>query len=205
MIYEICTYGLNPGSTSEVEKRFGEAYEIRKKYSEMTGFWHVDVGPLNEVIHIWPYENLAEMEKIKAQVARDPGWPPRISEFIRYMNAEVLVPFPCSPRPIPGNWGPFYEMRIYTLKPGTLDAAMKAWEKALPARLQLSLCVLIGHTELGVANGMIHIWPHHDMNERTEVRAKAYATGVWGPEGMLARIMTQKNLIMLPSAFSPMQ
>lgn len=31
MIYEIRTYSLVPGSLVEVEKRFGEAYEYRKK------------------------------------------------------------------------------------------------------------------------------------------------------------------------------
>ena len=205
MIYEICTYGLTPGSVPEVEKIFGEAYEKRKKYSEMVGFWHTDVGPLNEIIHIWPYKDLAERESIRAEVAKEPNWPPKIGEFIRYMNSEILTPFPCSPQLTPGKWGPFYEIRIYTLKMGTLDAAMKAWEKALPGRMLLSPCVLVGHVDLGVANGMIHIWPHTSMNERTEIRAKAYATGVWGPEGMTARIMTQENKIMLPSAFSPMQ
>jgi hypothetical protein len=205
MIYEICTYDLVPGSVPEVEKRFGAAYEYRKKYSELAGFWHTDVGPLNEVIHIWPYKDLAELENIKAQAGKDPNWPPKISEFIRYMNAEILTPFPCSPPLTPGEWGPFYEMRIYTLKLGTLDAAMKVWEKALPARMQLSPCVLVGHTDLGVANGMIHIWPHHSMNERTEIRARAYATGIWVLPGQIERIMTQRNIIMLPSAFSPMQ
>jgi hypothetical protein len=33
MIYEIRTYVLAVGTLSEVEKRFGEAYEHRKKYS----------------------------------------------------------------------------------------------------------------------------------------------------------------------------
>jgi hypothetical protein len=40
MIYEIRTYQLAPGSVAEVEKRFGEAYQYRKKYSELTGFFH---------------------------------------------------------------------------------------------------------------------------------------------------------------------
>jgi hypothetical protein len=83
MIYEICTYDLVPGSVPEVEKRFGAAYEYRKKYSELAGFWHTDVGPLNEVIHIWPYKDLAELEKIKAQAGKDPNWPPKIDFLVK--------------------------------------------------------------------------------------------------------------------------
>jgi len=55
MIYEIRTYGLTVGSLAEVEKRYAEAYEHRKKYSELTGFFHTEIGPLNEIIHIWGY------------------------------------------------------------------------------------------------------------------------------------------------------
>jgi hypothetical protein len=206
MIYEVCTYDLTPGSVPEVEKRFGEAYEYRKKYSEMTGFWHTDVGPLNEIIHIWPYKDLAELDKIKAAAAKDLKASPLITEFIRDMKAEILTPFPCSPVPAPGKYGPFYEMRMYTLKLGTLDAAMKVWEERLPARQELSPCHLVGHIDIGgVANGMYHIWSHHDMNERTEIRAKAYSTGIWILPGQIERIATQKNIIMLPAAFSPMQ
>jgi len=36
-----------PGSLAEVEKRFGDAYEHRKKYSPLAAFWHTDIGPLN--------------------------------------------------------------------------------------------------------------------------------------------------------------
>src|SRR6266576_2554269 len=50
MIYEIRTYQIAPGSLAEVEKRFGEAYEYRKKYSELTAFWHTEVGTLSEFI-----------------------------------------------------------------------------------------------------------------------------------------------------------
>ena len=60
MIYEIRTYQIAPGSLAEVEKRFGEGYEARKKYSPLTAFWHTEIGPLNEIIHVWPYKDLGE-------------------------------------------------------------------------------------------------------------------------------------------------
>jgi hypothetical protein len=40
MIYEFRTYTLKPRSLAEVEKRYAEAYEYRKKYSPLTAFWH---------------------------------------------------------------------------------------------------------------------------------------------------------------------
>ena len=60
MIYEMRTYDLKPKSLPEVEKRFGEAYEKRRKYSELGAFWHSEIGPLNQIVHVWPYKDLAE-------------------------------------------------------------------------------------------------------------------------------------------------
>src|SRR5688500_10366 len=60
VIYEIRTYNVKPGAVAEWEGRFAEAYSVREKYSPLGGMWHTDIGPLNQVVHIWQYENLQE-------------------------------------------------------------------------------------------------------------------------------------------------
>ncbi len=205
MIYEIRTYGLVPGSVAEVEKRFGEAYEYRKKYSELAAFWHTDIGPLNEIIHVWPYQDMGERARVRAETAREPNWPPKISDFIRAMHSEILVPFPFSPLLKPGKFGPIYEIRIYTVKSGTIPEIMKAWEPKLPGRLKLSPLAVVGNVDLGEANRLIHIWPYSSFGQREEVRAQARKLGVWPPTGMPERLLTQMNKIVVPSSFSPMQ
>ena len=45
MIYEFRTYDLVPGSVPEVLKRFGEAYEKRKEFSELAAFFYTEIGP----------------------------------------------------------------------------------------------------------------------------------------------------------------
>jgi hypothetical protein len=205
MIYEIRTYGLTPGSLAEVEKRFGEAYGYRKKHSELAAFWHTEIGPLNEIIHVWPYQDLGERARIRAESAKDPNWPPKIAEFIRSMHSEILIPFPFSPLLKPGKLGPIYEMRIYTIKPGTLPDIMKGWEAKLPERLKLSPLAVAGNVDLGEANRFIHIWAYASLDQRAAVRAKARELGVWPPGGGAGRLLTQANKILLPAAFSPMQ
>ncbi len=90
MIYEFRTYTLKPRSLGEVEKRYAEAYEYRKKYSPLAAFWHTEVGPLNEIIHVWGYKDLAERARIRAEAAKDANWPPKIREFV--VDQEVEVP-----------------------------------------------------------------------------------------------------------------
>lgn len=205
MIYEIRTYSLTPGSLAEVEKRFGEAYEYRKKYSELAAFWHTEIGPLNEIIHVWSYRDLDERARVRVEAAKEPNWPPKIGEFIRTMNAEILVPFPFSPLLRPGKFGPIYEIRIYTVKSGTLPDIMKAWEPKLPGRLKLSPLAVVGNVDLGEANRFIHIWAYSSFEQREAIRAQARQLGVWPPTGMAERLLTQMNKIVVPAAFSPMR
>ena len=206
MIYEIRTYQIAPGSLAEVEKRFGEAYQSRKKYSELTAFLHTEVGPLNEIVHIWHYKDLADRDRVRADAAKEANWPPKIQEFIRQMRSEIVVPFSFIPEPRPGKMGPVYELRYYTLKPGALPEVSKRWEGAIGERAKMSPVVFAGPVEFGKANGFVHIWAYQSMDHRMAIREEARQKGVWPPPGGGGdSLFKQENKILLPSSFSPLQ
>ncbi len=143
MIYEFRTYTLKPRSLGEVEKRYAEAYEYRKKYSPLAAFWHTEVGPLNEIIHVWGYKDLAERARIRAEAAKDANWPPKIREFVVDQEVEVVNPFPFIPDITPGTMGPIFEVRRYSLTAGSLPGVMKRWEGSIGERVKLSPVVLL--------------------------------------------------------------
>ena len=58
MIYEVRTYTLRPGTVGEFESRFEKRHSYREKYSKLGAFWHTDFGTLNQVIHVWEYDDL---------------------------------------------------------------------------------------------------------------------------------------------------
>lgn len=206
MIYEIRTYTLKVGTVPEVEKRFGEAYESRKQYSPLLGFFHTEIGQLNQVIHIWPYEDVAHRDRVRKEAAADKNWPPKIQDYIVAAEAEILVPFPFVNVIEPGAHGPIYELRYYNYKPGELPALMKSWEAALPERLKRSQVALAGHVEFGEANKFIHLWPYKTLNERLDTRTRAVKDGIWPPLGGGSdRYFAQQNKIIIPSSFSPLQ
>jgi hypothetical protein len=102
MIIEMRTYRMKPGSIPEVEKRFAEGLKERTKVSPLGAFFHTEVGPLNRIIHCWPYEDLAHRTKVRAE--KIPGWPPKIQEFIEEMESKIInvAPFSANlkePRP----------------------------------------------------------------------------------------------------------
>ncbi len=205
MIYEFRTYTLKPRSLAEVEKRYGEAYEYRKKDSPLAAFWHTEIGPLNEIIHVWGYKDLAERARVRAEASKDANWPPKIREFIVVQNVEVLNPFPFVPDITPGTVGPIFEIRRYTLAAGALPGVMKRWEAALPARTKLSPLVTAGGVEFGGANRFIHIWAYKSMDQRLQVREQGRKAGVWPPPGGGDELLAQETKIVMPSAFSPLQ
>jgi hypothetical protein len=214
MIYEFRTYDLKPNSLPEVEKRFGEAYEYRKKYSLLSAFWHTEIGPLNQIIHVWAYKDLEERTRIRDAAVKEGGgkWPPKTAEFLVRQRSEIFLTFPFSPEIKPGNQGPIFEMRIYTCAAGHMQNLAKAWELALPDRLKISPLTTVLHSELGGLNQFMHIWPYRSLDDRNRLRREAQQAGVWPPSAVAKKaglpdvqLVQQENKIVMPSAFSPLQ
>ena len=71
MIYEVRTYSLRTGAVAEFEDRFAKRKPLREKHSKLGAFWHTDFGPLNQVIHAWPYDSLEHRMSLRDAMAND--------------------------------------------------------------------------------------------------------------------------------------
>ena len=72
MLYEVRTYTLRPGgAVAEFEERFAKRLPLREKHSKLGAFWHTEFGPLNQVIHVYPYDDLQQRTAVRAALARD--------------------------------------------------------------------------------------------------------------------------------------
>jgi len=214
MIYEVRTYDIKPQSLPEVEARFGEAYETRKKFSQLAAYWHTEIGPLNQVVHVWPYKDLEERRKIRDTAMKDGAgkWPPKTSELMVRQRSDIFYQFEFSPELKPGKQGPFFEMRVYTYAAGQLPNLTRAWAHALPNRLKFGSPTAIWYSELGGLNQFVHIWPYKTLDERWATREKARASGDWPPSAAAKKaglppylLVQQENKILMPAAFSPIQ
>jgi hypothetical protein len=202
MIIEMRTYRIKPGSTPEVEKRFAEGLAERTKVSPLGAFFHTEVGPLNRIIHCWPYDDLAHRTKVRAE--KIPGWPPKIQEFIEDMESKIIIPAPFSPKVEPRQLGGLYEFRTYTMAPGVTPQVIEKWAERIEGRTKLSPLAFCGHTDIGGLNQWIHVWAYKDAADRFATRDKARDTGAWPPatRGMFVQ---QENMLVVPAAFSPLR
>ena len=204
MIYEMRTYELKPGTVAEFEDRFGEALPHREKYSKLGAFWHTEFGPLNQVIHVWPYENMQERADIRAEAGKDPNWPPKTQDIVLNMQSDILIPAPFM-RPL-GNQqlGNVYEMRTYTYWGGSIPEVIKRWSEAIPHREKYSPLAACWYGEFGPLNKWIHVWPYKDLEERNRIRAEASNDPHW-PAPTREFQVQQENKILIPASFSPMR
>ena len=206
MIIEMRTYTLQAGTMAEAEKRFGEALPAREKHSKLAAFWHSEIGPLNQIIHVWAYDSFEHRADVRSAASKEPGWPPNIREFVTHQQSEVFVPAPFSPPLTPREIGPVFEIRSYTIAPGAMPGVMERWATKIDERVKLSPLVAAMYSEFGGLNKWVHIWAYKDAAERQRIRADAVARGLWPPgSGATGAILKQENQLVAPASFSPIR
>ena len=208
MIYEMRTYTLKPGTVPEFESRFAERHPYREKHSKLGGFWHTEFGPLNQVIHVWIYEDLNQRLAAREAANNDPDLQriPGGREFVIEQESDIFMPAPFM-RPMGGDQalGDLYEMRIYTYQPGAISKVIDSWKGSISAREKYSPLAAGMYSELGSLNKWVHIWPYKDLNERTRIRAEATSDPNWPPTPSTREFLVkQENKLLIPVAFSPM-
>ena len=206
MIYEMRTdtFAQNNDAVDFVQK-LGEVIEHRNTFSPLGALWLSEIGTLNQVIHVWPYEDLQHRNEVRAAVAKDGNWPPPGIAGLLGEDVEILNPVPFM-RPWEGvqDLGSFYEVRSYVCKPGSISDMVRLWGECMPAREKYSPLAACWYTEFGTQFKWISVWPYATLDERARLRAEASKNGAWPPAtGHL--MMRQENRIMTPAPFSPLR
>ena len=205
MIYEFRTYDLKVRSVPEFEARAAaKIKEGRQDYSQLFGFWFSEVGPINQVVHVWPYDDLEQRRKVRAEVAEKGIWPPDNAEFVVDMRSEIFLPAPFMENRGEANLGPVYEMRIYKYAPPDIPKVIEIWGNHIEERVKYSPLVGAWYSELGALNTWIHMWAYESYDQRAAIREETRAKGIWPPPGGIAPIK-QENKLLLPMSFSPLQ
>jgi hypothetical protein len=206
MIIEMRTYQLKPASIVQFEERFGAALPKRLEFSPLAAFWHTEVGPLNQVIHVWPYDTFEQRVQVRAAASASPGWPPPTREFVVEQKSELFLPAPFSPPLEPRQLGGIYEIRMYTFAAGAIPGVIERWSEKIGERVKLSPLVGAWYSEIGALNKWVHIWAYKDANHRAQVRAEAVAKGIWPPGSAAAGVLLkQENMLVVPASFSPLR
>ena len=212
MIYELRTYTVKPGTLGDIVKAASTvSRDVRgDNYGKLEGYWFTEIGPLNQVMHMWSYESYDERTRLRGELAKNPRWngeyiplirPIVVRQDIRLLNA-LRAPV------APASSGNIYELRNYRAKAvGPVRQWIEAFTAALPAREKYSKIVGLWQTEAGQPNEVCHIWAYPDLNARAKARGDSLKDPVWqdfltkGP-GFLEEM---HSTIMLPAPHSPLK
>lgn len=204
MFLEMRTYVLKPGMTNDFVKGFAAGLPARLKISKLLGLFCSEVGGLNRVTHVWPYESFEDRERIGNEARKTGMWPPKTQEFILTQENKIIQLAPFSP-PLPEKkLGEIYEFRTYTYQPGTMPTVLERFGKVIPERTKISPLVFAGTTMIGPLNQFIHVWAYKDAGERERLRAEASKTVVGWPPGTREFMVAQENTIMNPAPCAPL-
>lgn len=102
MYYEIRTYRIKTGAIPAYLKLVeDEGIALQKKYlGTLIGYFHSEIGPLNQIVHIWAYASLDEREERRQRLAQDPAWiafAPKIQALLEEMESKIMKPAAFSP------------------------------------------------------------------------------------------------------------
>lgn len=211
MIHELRTYTMQPGKAPLHAHSAGTlGRDIRgDDYGVLIGHWLTEIGPLNQSMHMWAYEDLNHRAERKAALAANERWrreylPPNRA-VIRRQEVRLLNPV-VGPK-APEGAGNLYEFRNYRLKPGTSGTWCALFAEALPVREKYSHAVGLWASEAGQPNEVCHIWAYPDYAARTKARAAVMADPDWRAflkeSGPLIEEM--RSTLMLPAAHSPLR
>ncbi|MHA1537226.1 MAG: NIPSNAP family protein [Alphaproteobacteria bacterium] len=102
MIVEMRTYTLKAGKVPEFAKAYQELGEKIQVpiLGNLVGAYTTEIGPLNQIIHLWGYADMADRDARRAKLAADKDWPKYIAAvmpLLEHMENKILLPLPWSP------------------------------------------------------------------------------------------------------------
>ena len=95
--YEVRTYGLKPDALTPTREAWRQALPERAKLSRLLMAMHT-TSPTPRFMHIWPYESLADRQRIRAEAVTRGVWPPRGGPGrLSSQQTDIYLPAPFSP------------------------------------------------------------------------------------------------------------
>jgi len=97
LIIEHRTYKISPGKVNTLMELYEkEGMEVHRKIlGNQIGYFYTEIGPLNEVVHLYGYESLNDRAKRRKELSENKTWQKFIAQainYIEYQESKILVP-----------------------------------------------------------------------------------------------------------------
>ncbi|KAM0788594.1 hypothetical protein ACM66B_001716 [Microbotryomycetes sp. NB124-2] len=216
-VHEFQKHKILPQHVEEYKEKIASYYkgihDSNEFDTQLTGSWEIVVGEVDTFVHIWEYEGFPGFEQTKQAIKESRGHLeffnheilPLIQSRTAQLNQEFAFWQVAEPEQ---NKGGVFELRSYTLKPGSLLEWEHEWRVGLEARLKS------GHkpigawfSQLGRLHQVHHMWHYESLEARRARREKAWAIDTWsGTVSKTVKLTDEMEASILKALpFSPMR
>lgn len=211
MITDLRMYTLHPGKLPTYLDLYAEeGWPLQLEFLERCdGFYVVDVGVQNSVVHMWTHEDMAEREQRRKQMQADARWNvfcEKISGFFLHQEDHILRSAPFFPghgtRPGPDD---IVDLRTYTLCHGRRGEFFKLYQSEGRAIQEEHWGKPVGFhfSDIGNLNRIVHLWAYRDHEDRVQRRAALLGDPAW--KAYLAKVLPlfvkMENMTLRPAPF----
>jgi len=213
VIYSLHTDDVKPECMESYVKNYGEFVQLATARNdleaELIGSWVVDVGDLDQTLHLWRYINgYTSLNKANNIIKSDKEYSALTRERVKYVrkrHCQYLLSFSFwnAPKPRPAEH--IYEVRSYILKPGTMIEWGNNWARAIHYRQNNSEAFCGLFSQIGRLYNVHHFWVYKDLPSRKETREAAWQKPGWD-ECVAYTVPLIKEMdarILIPMPFSP--
>jgi len=150
-------------------------------------YYVTDIGPQNQVIHLWPYESVGDMEERRIARNKDPDW----QIYVAASQGIILEQETRVVRRVPFKGvdelsatvadKPLVDFRIYTIQRGSMPEFLRISETlAMPVQLRhLGPPLAYYLSEIGPQNQVIHLWGYDSLADLETRRAARNRDPEW--------------------------
>jgi len=191
--------------------KFVKMMDRMKTGAVLVGSWTVDIGDQDEAVHIWKYAGgYPHLNKATATYRTDPEFVEfrkNRAKMLRSRKNQILLQFTY--------WGGLkvrpgknlYELRSYTLKPGTMIEWGNYWAKGIQFRQAENEATAGFFSHIGDLYIAHHLWSYESLQTRQQVRDQVWDKPGWDicVQNTVPLIRHMTSRILIPTPFSPLQ
>lgn len=214
VIYALHTHNIRPDSIDKYLTNYEENVNlIHSKKSELNceliGSWTVEVGDLDQALHLWQYTGGYErIDHAQAVLFQDESYKRLLRQrgnYLRSRHLQYLLAFSFWPPLVKRKDSNIYEIRSYSLKPGTMIEWGNNWAKAINYRRNNDEPFAGYFSQIGRLYNVHHIWCYKDLQSRKETRESAWRSPGWDEcvAYTVPLIREMHSRILSPTSFSP--
>ncbi|XP_065557707.1 protein NipSnap-like [Artemia franciscana] len=176
---------------------------------ELVGSWGVSVGDQDQFLHICRYKGgYSTIDKSGAMLKNNQDAQSLLKEragYLRSRHSQFILPFSYWPEIKMRTGNSIYEVRSYTLKPGTMIEWGNNWARAINFRRENEEAFAGFFSQVGRLYQVHHFWTYADLQTRKETRESAWRKPGWDEcvAYTVPLIKKMESRILYPLSFSP--